>query len=137
MRNTISACLIEYIGENGCCPTPEALFDAAWPQYERKVDLTRSGRGPKEFAKKCAYTVQRFERGDIRGIETLEKAIEVYRRKAEKARPESVADAVANDDAPADDIYESSVAFRNRCSAATYMARRWRDPRNGADVHLW
>lgn len=82
MRNTISACLIEYIGENGCTPSTQELYDAAWPQYERKVDLGRAGRGPKEFAEKCAYTVQRFERGDIRGIETLEKAIEIYRRKA-------------------------------------------------------
>jgi hypothetical protein len=89
MRNTISACLIEYIGENGCAPSAQELYDAAWPQYERKVDLGRAGRGPKEFAEKCAYTVQRFERGDIRGIETLEKAVEVYQRKqANKPLPQ-------------------------------------------------
>jgi hypothetical protein len=81
MRNTISACLIEYIGEHGCAPSPQELLEAAWPQYERKVDLTRAGRGQKEFAEKCTYTVNRFERGDIRGIETLDKAIEVYKRK--------------------------------------------------------
>lgn len=81
MRNTISACLIEYIGENGCAPSAQELNDAAWPQYERKVDLGRAGRGPKEFAEKCAYAVQRFERGEIRGIETLERAVEVYQRK--------------------------------------------------------
>lgn len=88
MRNTISACLIEYIGTNGATPTPQELFDAAWPQYERKVDLTRAGRGPEEFAEKCAYAVQRFERGDIRGVETIDKAIEVYQRKvAKEAKP--------------------------------------------------
>jgi len=81
MRDTISACLIELIGTTGSCPTAQELNDAAWPQYERKVDLTRGGRGADEFAQKCAYTVTRFERGDIRGIETLDKAIEVYQRK--------------------------------------------------------
>lgn len=88
MRDTISACLIQYIGENGCAPSPQELFDAAWPQYERKVDLRRAGRGPDEFAVKCGYAVARFERGDIRGIETLEKAIEVYQRKqARQSKP--------------------------------------------------
>lgn len=81
MRNTISACLIELIGTTGACPTAQELYDTAWPQYERKVDLTRGGRGADEFAQKCAYTVNRFERGDIRGIETLDKAVEVYQRK--------------------------------------------------------
>jgi hypothetical protein len=81
MRDTISACLIELIGTTGCCPSAQELHDAAWPQYERKVDLTRGGRGAEEFAQKCAYTVARFERGDIRGIETLDKAVEVYQRK--------------------------------------------------------
>jgi hypothetical protein len=81
MRDTISACLIELIGTTGATPTAQELYDAAWPQYERKVDLSRGGRGADEFAQKCAYTVARFERGDIRGIETLDKAIEVYRRR--------------------------------------------------------
>ena len=98
MRNTISACLIEYIGSHGCSPTPQELFDLAWPQYERKVDLTRAGRGADEFRAKCGYTVQRFERGDIRGIETLDKAVEVYRRKQagrpEKAQAQPLAPAV-------------------------------------------
>ena len=94
MRNTISACLIELIGTTGATPTPQELFDTAWPQYERRVDLTRGGRGQLEFAQKCAYTVARFERGDIRGIETLDRAIEVYRRKetrrqAEQPKPQA------------------------------------------------
>lgn len=88
MRNTISACLIELIGTTGATPTAQELYDVAWPQYERKVDLTRGGRGSDEFAQKCAYTVARFERGDIRGVETLDKAIEVYKRKEER-RPKA------------------------------------------------
>jgi hypothetical protein len=87
MRDTISAFLIELIGTTGCCPSAQELNDAAWPQYERKVDLTRGGRGAEEFAQKCAYAIARFERGDIRGIETLDKAVEVYKRKASRVQP--------------------------------------------------
>lgn len=94
MRDTISACLIELIGTTGATPTAQELYDAAWPQYERKVDLTRGGRGADEFAQKCAYTVARFERGDIRGIETLDKAIEVYNRKKEKQASQVIAEAL-------------------------------------------
>lgn len=83
MRDTLAAALIEYIGTNGTAPTAQDLYDAAWPQYERKVDLTRSGRGSSEFAEKCRYTVQRFERGEIRGIPTLDAAIEIYKGKAQ------------------------------------------------------
>lgn len=81
MRDTITACLVEYIGTTGAAPNPQELYDLAWPQYERKVDLTRSGRGSEEFAEKCTYTIKRFERGDIRGVETLEAAVAAYARK--------------------------------------------------------
>jgi hypothetical protein len=55
------------------------------------VDLSRGGRGPDEFAQKCAYTIARFERGDIRGIESLDKAIEVYKRKeSRRTGPEAI-----------------------------------------------
>ena len=83
MRDTLAAALIEYMGVNGAVPTAQELYDAAWPQYERKVDLSRSGRGANEFAEKCRYTVQRFERGEIRGIPNLDAAIEIYRSKAQ------------------------------------------------------
>jgi AAA domain/RepB DNA-primase from phage plasmid len=83
MTRTIAACLIEYIGASGRAPSAQELFDTAWPQYERNVDLTRPGRGPDEFMGKCTYTVDRFHRGDIRGAETVDRAIEVYRAKAQ------------------------------------------------------
>ena len=83
MVKTIAACLLEYIGTTGSVPTPQELNEAAWPQYERHVDFSRAGRGPAEFAEKCAYTVARFNRGEIRGLETLDKAIAVYREKAQ------------------------------------------------------
>jgi AAA domain len=89
MLKTINACLIEFIGETGSCPNSQELFDIAWPQYERKVDFTRSGRGAPEFAAKCQYTITRFERGKIAGIENLDKAVEVYqnRKQARFAEP--------------------------------------------------
>lgn len=84
MRDTIAACLIEYAGSNGASPSPQELFEMAWPQYERHVDLSaRPGRGKDEFAEKCRYTVDRFERGDIRGLRTIEDAIAVWSRKSQ------------------------------------------------------
>jgi hypothetical protein len=86
MRDTLAAALIEYVGTNGSAPTPEDLFEAAWPQYERNVDLSRPGRGREEFARKCAYTVGRFLKGEIRGIPTLDAAIDIYRNKTQAQR---------------------------------------------------
>ena len=98
MVKTIMAFLIELIGTTGTCPTPQELYDAAWPQYERKVDLTRPGRGSEEFAAKCQYTVRRFEAGRIGGIETLDKAVEQYQIKRTR-QPEPTAVAFAASDA--------------------------------------
>lgn len=81
MVRTIGACLLQYIGETGCAPTAQELFDISWPQYERKVDFSRPGRGADEFAVKCKYTVTRFERGKIKGAEDLDKAIATYQTK--------------------------------------------------------
>ena len=87
MLKTIAALLLEYIGETGAVPDPQELFDISWPQYERGTDFTRSGRGKDEFARKCQYTIKRFERGEIRGLETVDKAVEEYAKKT--ARPGS------------------------------------------------
>jgi hypothetical protein len=81
MRNLICARMIDYIGRFGAAPTAEELFDDAWPKYEETVDLSRPGRGKHEFMDKCRYTVSRFLNGQIRGAETLDKAVKVYREK--------------------------------------------------------
>lgn len=88
MVKTIAACLIEVIGQTGCTPSAQELYDVAWPQYERRVDLTRGGRGAEEFAAKCGYTVRRFEEGRIGGVETLDKAVERYRNKVDTRPPQ-------------------------------------------------
>jgi hypothetical protein len=66
MVRTVSACLIQSIVETGSCPTPQELYDAAWSQYERKVDLTRPGRGAEEFAKKVSTRFAASKRQDRR-----------------------------------------------------------------------
>ena len=83
MLKTIAAVMLEFIGENGAVPTPQELFDAAWPQYERKVDLTRPGRGADEFIRKCEYTIRRLDRGEFPGIPNIDVAIEIYRNKTQ------------------------------------------------------
>lgn len=91
MRNTVLACLIEYIGENGAVPDAQELFDLAWPQYAAKVDFSRPGRGAEEMQAKCVAAINRFEQGRIRGARTLDEAIESYRKKSyERAQPEVV-----------------------------------------------
>lgn len=110
MRDTLAAALIEYIGTNGTAPTAQELYDSAWPQYERKVDLTRSGRGSSEFAEKCRYTVQRFERGEIRGIPSLDAAIDIYKGKAQARHSAPPAPVQLGVEPPADESQPVLVA---------------------------
>lgn len=85
MRDTIMAVLVELIGTTGSVPSPQELFDAAWPQYSAKVDLSRPGRGPDEMMRKVQSTLRRFDRGQLRdrkkGILTLDTAVEEWRLK--------------------------------------------------------
>ena len=107
MRDTLAAALIEFVGQHGTKPSAQDLFDAAWPQYERNVDLSRPGRGKDEFSRKCAYTVARFERGEIRGIPTLDAAIEIYRNKTQARRnapnAPTISETINGFEPPADD----------------------------------
>ena len=69
MRNTILAVCRELRDKLGRLPTTEELTEAAWPQYASKVDFSRPGRGPDEFAAKVAYTLRRAASGAVRGLE--------------------------------------------------------------------
>jgi len=109
MIRTIAACLVEFIGTTGTAPTPEELFKAAWPQYERHVDFSRAGRGEEEFAEKCAYAVNRFHRGEIRGIESLDKAVEVFRNKAQARSTEAVVHPVQENKHDDDGPFQAST----------------------------
>lgn len=86
MRDTILAVMRQLIGTTGAAPTPEELFDAAWPQYAAHVDLSRAGRGKDEFAQKCATAVRRFGAGRIKGMHTLEEAVASHQAKTKNGR---------------------------------------------------
>lgn len=88
MRDTVLACLGQYIGENGALPSVQELYDLAWPQYVAHVDLTRPGRREAEMRDKCARAIRRQEEGKIRGMRTLQEAVERYRSKDRAKAPE-------------------------------------------------
>ena len=79
----------------GRWPTPEELFADAWPTFERTAapkmprpgeqhadGLEREGRGRTWFAEKCRTHAARAMRGQIKGLETVEKAAEAARLNA-------------------------------------------------------
>lgn len=89
MFKTVAAVFIELVGTTVSVPTAQELFDEAWPQYERNVDLAREGRGPDEFAAKCQYIINRFHRGRFYVTEgskrvpltTIEDVVERYQER--------------------------------------------------------
>ena len=70
MRNTVLAVLREMVTETNTLPSAEQLFERVWPQYSRKVDLTRAGRGADEVMTKCRYTLHRARSGALSGFYT-------------------------------------------------------------------
>lgn len=83
---------ITLTAEEGAAPTPDELFDAAWPDYERKIDMRRPGNaGADYFRWQCADTVRRFEAGRLKGVPTLEAAVERERewQAAQEPEPET------------------------------------------------
>ena len=89
MVATIAACLREFIGTHGAAPTADELYEAVWPQYDRKVDWrSRPGRGPEECRQKVEYTLRRFHEGRIRGLRNEEEAVASHEaRQQASARP--------------------------------------------------
>lgn len=73
--NMIFRHFLAWCGENGSAPTTDELFDAMWPEYEATIDMDRPGNAGEEYVKReCAYTVRRFERGQLPGVPDLETA---------------------------------------------------------------
>ena len=89
MVATIAACLREFIGTHGAAPTADELYEAVWPQYDRKVDWrSRPGRGPEECRQKVEYTLRRFHEGRIKGLRNEEEAVASHEaRQQANARP--------------------------------------------------
>jgi hypothetical protein len=69
MRNTILAVLREMRDSLGRVPTEKELVEAAWPQYQSHVDLSRAGRGYPEFVAKARYTLARVAQGLVKGVD--------------------------------------------------------------------
>ena len=65
MRDTILAVLRALRGRLGRSPAAEELFAEVWPQYSRKADLSRPGRGADEVMAKIRYTLRRVEAGAV------------------------------------------------------------------------
>ena len=90
MRDTVHACAVELTGTTGAWPTADELFAVAWPQFQRKVDLSRPGRitaanAQDEMRAKCAAWTRKAAAG---GHGELEKLVEGYQsRQRASARP--------------------------------------------------
>ena len=62
--------------QRGVMPTPEQLFDDAWPTYEMKVkargrSLDDDGRGEALFKRKCWYQLKRAKNNELRILENV------------------------------------------------------------------
>jgi hypothetical protein len=68
MRDTILAVLREMRDELRRLPSADELFNIVWPQYSRKVDFSRPGRGADEVKRKCEYTLKRVTSGLVAGV---------------------------------------------------------------------
>jgi hypothetical protein len=86
MLATLTACLVQLVGETGEAPQPKALFDLAWPQFAKGCDISKprsTGQPwtPEEFAKKVVYTIGRFMNGKIQGVRSIADAKAIYGQK--------------------------------------------------------
>lgn len=80
MRDTVHAVGVQLTGENGAWPTGDEIFDVAWPQFRRRVDLSRPGRisadnAEVEMRAKCATWARKAEAG---GFGALEEVVAGY-----------------------------------------------------------
>jgi len=88
MRDTVMACFVEYVGENGAEPEPGELFDIVWPQYSAKADLVgRPGRGADEVMDKCVQICRRFARGQLPHLPDLNAVVASYQAKKAQVAP--------------------------------------------------
>ncbi len=71
MRDTILAVLRALRDRLSRSPTADELFAEVWPQYSRKVDLTRAGRGADEVMAKIRYTLRRVQAGAVVGLQPV------------------------------------------------------------------
>ena len=87
MYRTVAACLREFYATHRRPPTPEELFNVAWPQFAEHTDWQRPPeRRPDQMMQKCSYALARQARGDIPGMRNVEEAIETHRARVAAPR---------------------------------------------------
>jgi len=118
-RDLVYARFASYAGEHGAVPSADELFEDVWETYQRQVNMEREGKAGEDYVRyMCRYTVERFERGHLQGLTTLEDLVrqdQEYRRAYEEAK------AAGAKESPED---EPPVA--NEITATAY---KWRDPK--------
>jgi hypothetical protein len=92
MRDTVFAVALELTGQNGAWPTADEIFEVAWPQFSRRVDLSRPGRITRDNAEpemraKCAQIAAKAERGDMGALEDVVAAYQAKRREQPRQGP--------------------------------------------------
>ena len=73
MVDTVLAVIREIIEDTHTLPSAEAVFEQAWPQYERKVkargsSLEADNRGESAMHQKVAYWLKRASVGQLRVV---------------------------------------------------------------------
>jgi hypothetical protein len=109
MRDTVFAVALELTGENGAWPTAEEVYEVAWPQFLRRVDLSRPGRITRDNAEaemraKCAQIAAKAESGGMGALEDVVAAYQAKRREQPRQGPgnrqEEAAGEVKRDEPP-------------------------------------
>ncbi|MFN7195221.1 MAG: bifunctional DNA primase/polymerase, partial [bacterium] len=85
MARTVFAVALELTGQHGAWPTTDEIFEIAWPQFLRRVDLSRPGRITRDNAEpemraKCAQIAMKAESGGMGALEDVVAAYQDKRR---------------------------------------------------------
>jgi hypothetical protein len=92
MRDTVFAVALELTGQHGAWPTAEEVYEIAWPQFLRRVDLSRPGRisrdnAEQEMRAKCAQIAAKAESGGLGRLEDVVAAYQSKRREQPRQGP--------------------------------------------------
>lgn len=81
MHTLLTACIANLAAKKGAWPTPQEVFDEAWPTYYNKVgsktgkSLDQEGRGERAMRQKIASKLRAFQMGRVAGARTIEEVI--------------------------------------------------------------
>lgn len=97
MRDTVHAVAVQLTGENGAWPTADEIAEVAWPQFRRRVDLSRPGRitadnAEDEMRAKCATWARKAENGGFGALEDIVAGYQGRKRSDPRQGPGNRAD---------------------------------------------